>query len=186
MTRPPWTWTDDAACARHPQLDWTIEQTEHISRDEASQVQEAAANICASCPVRNWCATDAEISRLDPDETVRPFGVRAGRLYDGTRREPVPILREARVRALCGTGLTDGQIAETLGITADQVRYIRQRLGVPSTLNRRRPAFKPFKHGTRSGYQTHLRREEKPCDDCRIAKNAYWRARYAARRKDVA
>lgn len=64
-----------------------------------------AARVCAGCPVREACARLAEDERTTyrpvryGDTTLRPIGVWAGRLYDGTRSPSTPV----RLETPCGT-----------------------------------------------------------------------------------
>ena len=59
----------------------------------------------------------------------------------------------------------------------------RQRRAIRSANNPgHTPARKPIAHGTVSGYESHQRRRESPCDDCRDAYNTHHRDAVRKRR----
>lgn len=177
-------WKTRALCATSPMADYfTAEATDTITPGDITEMRTAAAFLCQQCPVKQQCLSDAERGRLDLDDPIRPFGILGGLFYDGTRHPPTdPLLRD-QLRRMVADGICDAVMAERLGITPGQVRSIRNSLGLPSTVTRRRIPLRPtFKHGTKAGYHCHIRRDEAPCEDCRQAKNAYNRAAAARRR----
>ncbi len=77
--------------------------------------------------------------------------------------EDCPVRRECLDDALLYPSIMDKGIRG--GMTEDErVEYRRER-GI-------KPSPKPINHGTQGGYRTHLRRDEAPCHDCRLAGNA--------------
>lgn len=190
MTRP--TWQDDAACTGKGDM-FTVEANDSVSRADVVQIREAAAHICAGCPVRNQCGAQAEAERLAPavrDEIlVRPFGIWGGLFYDGSIRPPQDPIRHARIRQLNAAGQPDTVIAQDVGLTVDQVRAFRIKSGLASTATRRPPILGEFEHGLPGdgGRRKHLRRGEVPCDACLEASRVYSRRKQAEsnqRRRD--
>lgn len=186
MSRP--TWPDLAACDGKGDM-FTAEPNEHLSRTDVTELREAAAHICASCPVRNQCGATAEADRLTPatpeNILIRPFGIWGGLFYDGTSRPPHDPLRHALIRHLNAQNKPDGVIAETLGITAGQVRFLRAKLGLPAAFARRPRPMGDFQHGQPGdgGRRKHIRRGEIPCDECMEASREYSRRKQAEIRR---
>lgn len=73
----PGSWTRQAACANHPDLDWFTDQRTEIAACKA---------ICATCPVKTDCLTHA----IDAGETHGIWGGLRHTERDG-RRAPTPI-----------------------------------------------------------------------------------------------
>lgn len=187
MTGRP-TWRDKAAC-HGSAVDFTIEQTETITVSDVVETRIAAAYICNGCPVRVECGATAEAERLAPAVTgevlVRPFGILGGLYYDGTARPPTDPLRAERVRQLVEAGLPDGQVADRLNLTVEQVRGARGKIGLPAGRSDRYPRAMDDEfdnHGTRAGYLKHQRRGQTPCDPCADANAAAHAAKRARRR----
>ena len=89
--RPGSAWVDDAACVAHPDLGWTTDR-DRLTRGDLSRM----ADVCATCPVRTWCAAEASTAK-------------AG-FWAGQHREPlraaVPAVKR-RARRLGAATVTD-------------------------------------------------------------------------------
>lgn len=129
-----------------------------------------AAIICADCPVRRVCAERAEQERttatppLFHQTPVRPFGVLAGRMYDGTTREPLPV----RIAEQCS------QCRRTFVPERTNV----QRCATCRTAHGRAPKPSEPAHGTRTGYVHHGCR----CQQCTASNRDYGRVAQRRRR----
>lgn len=95
--------------------------------------------------------------------------------------------REARAHAIC---MTCPVLAECLADGADDQHGYRAGLAPEERSRDRRPQTggrRPiYGCGTVAGYKQHRRRNETPCDACRLAHNAYYnsvRARIRAQRR---
>lgn len=174
-------WRKDAACATHPHPEWwTAEANEHTTKDEAAEQLEAAAWVCTDCPVRAYCRRDAEAGRTAYAETVRPFGVLAGRFYDGSRRVGVDLVRMLRLRTMAAANVPDKVIADELDMTHAAVVSARRSAGIRyGPMANAKPLSPTFEHGTRNGYACHRRRGEEPCQACKDGKRRDDRVRWA-------
>jgi hypothetical protein len=78
----PQDWRERAECRNHPEVNWTPDVRDG---KYARRAVEAAAPLCATCPVRNECI---EAARHTPPEDS---GIYAGRLSrDWKRERPLP------------------------------------------------------------------------------------------------
>lgn len=74
------SWTDQAACAAHPDPLWTEPSTIGHPRRRAEDSRarrRLAVAICAGCPVRVPCLVDA-LGEDVPGHTAGPYPVRGG------------------------------------------------------------------------------------------------------------
>ena len=69
------------------------------------------------------------------------------------------------------------------GLTPSDRQTLGRRIRTEAEGNRRKR--QEIKHGTIAGARTHVRRGEKPCDECGAVRAAYDHARYAARTGDA-
>lgn len=95
----------------------------------------------------------------------------------------------ARIDELTDAGLDEDAIAAELGVpVARIVRILDQTVGlqpgetlppIKAEARTRPPVVKPdgFTHGTISGWQSHKRHGQEPCDECKTGAREYWAAR---------
>lgn len=125
-----------------------------------------AARTCMACPVARECAEQAESDRLNPpmfgQVPLVPWGVYAGRMYDGTRRAPLPV-RTAETCAGCSRTFVPHHVQAT------RCDDCRRALAERPRRSRRQVA----EHSTRSMFIKGCR-----CGDCRAAEQDYQRDRW--------
>ena len=120
--RPP-EWTKQALCAKQSDKDlWFSDE----KNPEAKERRAAATAICAACPVRKQCLTEALVN--PPEHGIwagqLPRKVLAMAVATSTPRQPT---REE----LYDQGATDQQIATALGMTNSGIMNWRVRRGLP-------------------------------------------------------
>lgn len=191
-------WKDRAA---EDLEDWRL-RGECVDEDPEIWFAESTARarkICDGCPVREICLKDA----LDTGDFYGVRGGRTGRqrmfLARGNR-PPVPnefakynAARSAKgektraaILELALTDMSPRDIGATLSLTRGTVwsylAALREQGELPSIVTRYGPPRRPIKHGTRSGYYTHQKRQETPCDACKAGMREYEAARREAQK----
>ena len=104
--------------------------------------------------------------------------------YDIPRRicDPCPVKAACLDDVMADEGLylsTAYRYGMWGGLTPSERQTLGRRIRTEAEGNRRKR--QEIKHGTIAGARTHVRRGEKPCDECGAARAAYDHARYAAR-----
>ena len=116
---------------------------------------------------------DALCRQVDPELFFPESGKSAGpakRICNGDPGRDIP---PCPVRDAClAYALTEHMTGVWGGLSERERGRIRRERGI-------RKALPPINHGTVSGYRTHYRRSEPPCDDCRRAQAEYAAAKHS-------